>query len=161
MTDFYTYRGEVRGGVAAGGSPIPYKYTEPAAGAIAQGEMVGWDATNKILARWVRTGGALQFVGVTKDSALAIQKLGNQTALTPTELAVFTTGIHQFLGTAGDTYKHGDAIYMAPGADNTKVTNTNSGGPTRIGTCWLPDGTTLSGAVLVPVLIDEYTITQV
>src|SRR5574341_132146 len=145
MTDFYTYRGEARGGVAAGGSPIPYKYTEPAAGAISMGEMVGWDATNRALARWVRTAGGMKFVGVTKDSALAIKKLGNQTALTPSELAVFTSGIHQFIGTSGDTYKHGDAIYMAPGANNTLVTNTNSGGPVQIGIVWLPDGTTLSG----------------
>lgn len=158
--DKYTYREDFR--PFGNGSPIAYKYTTPQSGGdIAQGEFVTWDGTNRVLVRFVRDGSQGPFVGITRDSALAVKKLGNQAALGPIELAVFTTGVHLLTGSVGDTYAHGDKVYM-PGSppDTQKISKTQGTGGIQIGIVHLPQGNTLAGAVDVPVLIDNFTITQ-
>lgn len=141
-----------------GGTPIGYK---TALTDLVNGEFAAWDNTNKTLVRFVRDATAGPFVGITRDSLVGIQKLGNQPQLLAAfqnPCSVFSTGVHSLLGSAGQTYVHSTPVYMA-GTDSQKIT-TVAGGGTQIGTVHLPDGSTLSGAVRVPVLIDEFTITQ-
>jgi len=153
--DFYTYKGDIR--PFGHGSPIAYKYAALTPD-IEQGEMAAWNATGNVLVRWQRSGAAGKFVGITRDSAKAMAKLGNQPALALTEVSVFTTGIHEMLGTAAEVYGHGEAVYMN-GTDTTKIIKV-AGGGVQVGTVHLPLGNTLTGAVRVPILIDEYTKVQ-
>lgn len=154
----YTYLKDLR--PFGGGTPIGYVTTLTN---VVAGEFMAWDNTNKTLVRFVRDGSAGPFVGVSKTDLVGIQSLGNQTPLVAAfqnPFEVFTTGIHLLQGAAGQTYKHGDVVYMN-GTDTQAITTT-AGSPAgvAIGTVNLPDGSTLTGVVLVPVLIDEYTITQ-
>jgi len=54
------------------------------------------------------------------------------------------TGVGKFKTTAGDTYHHGDTLYL--GADAQTVTNTVGGNTHPIGYVYLPFGGTVSGA---------------
>jgi predicted RecA/RadA family phage recombinase len=155
---FYTFRQDLR--PFGQGTPIGYKTSLTD---LVEGEFVAWDATNKVLVRYVRDGSAGKFAGISKDSVAGIQKLGNQAALqgafqNPCE--VFTTGVHELLGAQGQTYKHGDVVYM--NGTDTQLITTTAGSPAgvAIGTVHLPDGSTKTGSVRVPVLIDEFTIAQ-
>lgn len=157
---FYTFRQDIR--PFGNGSPLAYRYdaslfAADVLGEPVQGEMLAWDSGNTRVLRFVRTG-TFPFIGIARDSAAGLKKLGNQPALTPTELSVFTTGVHELVGTAGQSYIHGDAAFMS-GTDTTKITKVAAGG-TRVGTVHNPQNQTISGAVRVPVLIDEYTVTQ-
>lgn len=153
---YYTFIKDIR--PFGNGSAFSYK---TALIDLVNGEFVAWDNTNKTLVRFVRDASAGPFVGISRDSLVGIQNLGNQPALLSNfqkVFSVFTSGIHSLLGTAAQTYVHATPVYMA-GTDSQKIT-TVAGGGTQIGTVHLPDGSTLTGAVRVPVLIDEYTITQ-
>ncbi len=155
----YTYLKDIR--PFGQGSPFGYK---TALTNLVEGEFVAWDNTNKTLVRFVRDGSAGKFVGISKTDLVSIQSLGNQPALVAAfqnPFEVFTTGIHTVQGAAGQSYVHGQAVYMN-GTDTQAITTT-SGSPAgvQIGTVHLPDGSTVTGAVNVPVLIDEYTTTQV
>ncbi len=159
--DFYTYRGDIR--AALGGSPIAYDYDTTTSPGLEQGEQVAYNATTKKVVRFVRDGGQGKFVGITRDSHATLLKLGNQPALVKAlvqQFSVFSTGIHELVGSVGDTYVHGDVVYMAD-TDTTKVTKTQGTGGIAIGTAHLPDGSSKVGAVRVPILVDEYTKTQV
>lgn len=144
------------------GTPVPYRYVKSlfdadVLGEPVQGEMVAWDSGNRRVLRFVRTG-TFPLIGIARDSAAGLKKLGNQPGLDLTELSVWTSGVHELVGTAGQSYIHGDAAYMS-GTDTTKITLVAAGG-TRVGTVYNPENRTLTGAVRVPVLIDEYTVTQ-
>jgi len=152
--DFYTYRGDLRPN--GNGTPVAYKYSALTPD-LSQGEMVAWNATGNVLARFQRTAPS-KFVGITRDSAIGMAKLGNQPALALIDVSVFTTGIHELIGTSAEVYAHGQAVYMS-GTDTTKITKTAAGG-VQVGTVHLPQGNTLTGAVRVPILIDEYTKAQ-
>ncbi len=158
--DFYTFRGDIR--PFGNGSPVAYRYDPTAFTAaaedITQGELCAWDSTNRRVVRFVRAGEAGKFIGLSRESAKSIHKLGNQPALNLRELSVFSTGIHELIGKLGETYNHGDAIYMDSTATNavTKV----AGGGVQIGTIHNPQNLTIQGNVRVPVLIDEFTVTQ-
>lgn len=157
-TDRPTFVKDVR--PFGGGSPISY-LVDPAVTDFAQGEFAAWaGSTTRLLRRFVRAGEAGKLVGITRDSQLGVAKLGNQAALAQAvaHLSVFTTGIHEVLGTAGETYGHGMEVYMS-GTDTQKITLA-AGGGVKVGMVYLPDGSTKVGAVKVPILIDEYTITQ-
>lgn len=159
MTDYYTYKGDLR--PYGHGTPIAYRYLEAAFSVgqePEQGEMMAWDSTNDRIVRFVRDGSAGRFVGISRDSARSLKGLGNNAALTPTEFSVFTTGIHELLGIVGETYQHGEPVYMD--ATSTISITRVAGGGTQIGTVHNPQHRTLSGNVRVPVLIDEYTINQ-
>jgi hypothetical protein len=155
--DFYTYLKDVR--PYGNGSPVAYKYdtaafASDAQGDLAMGEMVAYDATNRRVVRFVRNGGAGLFAGIGRDSAISMKKLGNQPALNLIEYSVFTSGVHELLGLTGDTYVHGDAVFM--NATSTIQITKTAGGGTQIGAVFLPDGSNRVGQVRVPVLIDSF-----
>lgn len=156
-TDFYTYRQDIR--PRGDGSPVAFK---PLAALtdLCTGELVGWDADDKALVRFVRDGaGNIKYVGISKDSMASLAKLGNYAQLKLDRVGVFTTGVHEMLGTAAETYVHGTEVYMN-GTDTQKITTVVGTGGVKVGRVHLPDGSTKSGAVLVPILIDDYTVTQ-
>jgi hypothetical protein len=155
VAPYYTFQKDLR--PFGGGTPFDYAVSTTLN--IDMGEFVGWDATNKTLVSFVRDGSAGKFAGIARGSQAQIKGLGNQAALLLSKISVFTTGVHALLGTAAEVYGHGDAVYMN-GTDVTKVTKTAGTGGVQVGIVHLPDGTTRTGAVRVPVLIDEYTITQ-
>lgn len=159
MTDFNTYVKDLR--PFGNGTPIGYNIAAALSPPMQQGEMVAWDSTALTLVRFVRDASAGRFVGVSRDSQFGIQKLGNAAALMNAvqPFSVYTTGIHELLGSAGVTYEHGSAVYMDGTFTNTVTTSAGAGG-VQVGTVYLPDGTTKTGAIRVPVLIDEYTKTQ-
>jgi hypothetical protein len=159
MADKYTYRMDIRPG--GNGSPIAYKYATPGSGGdIEQGELVAWTATTKLLVRFGRAGNFGKFVGITRDSAKAMAKLGNQPALALSEMSVFSTGVHLMTGSPGDTYEHGNPVYMALNNSTQQVTKLQSTGGIQIGTVHLPQGGSVVGAADVPILIDEFTVVQ-
>lgn len=160
VTDFYTYRGEVR--PFGNGTPVAYRYdaaafVSDALGELAQGELVCMDTTNNRLLRFNRTAANGKLVGVTRESAISMKKLGNQPAITPPEISVFTTGIHLMLGTVGETYTHNNAVFMN-GTDTTKITKTQGSNGVQVGQVWNPLNLTYSGVVRVPILIDDNTL---
>src|SRR5262245_47156914 len=119
--DFYTFKQDIR--PFGNGSPTAYRYDQAAftsdvLGQIGQGEMVGWDATNQRVLRFNRTAANGKFIGVSRDSASGLAKLGNQPALQLRQMSVFVTGVHELIGSTGDTYLHGDPVYMS-GTDTT------------------------------------------
>lgn len=156
-SDKYTFVQDLR--PFGNGTVITYP-VDPAVTDFAQGELAAWSSVSRILKRFVRAGEAGKFVGVTQGSQQGVARLGNQAALAAdaAHMPVWTTGVHEFTGTAGETYAHGYAVYMS-GTNTQKITIV-AGGGVQIGTVHLPDGTTKSGAVNVPILIDEYTKTQ-
>ena len=72
------------------------------------------------------------------------------------EFSVFTSGVHELLGLSGDTYLHGDAVYMNA-TSTIQITKTQGAGGVQVGAVFLPDGTSRVGQVRVPVLIDAFT----
>ena len=156
MAEFYTFLGDLR--PWGNGTPVAYKIA--AALELESGTFAAWDATNGTLVKFIRDASGGKFAGVTRGSSVMVKSLGNQAALIPPKLSVFTTGIHQMLGTAAETYTHGVVVYMN-GTTANKITTTQGTGGVAVGAVHLPDGSTLSGAVRVPILIDEYTITQI
>jgi len=157
--NFYTYVKDLR--PFGSGTPVSYNFANLAS-ALFQGEFVAWDAAAKVLVRYVRTGSAGKLVGVSRDSQAGLQSLGNQAALSAAinPFSVWTTGVHEMLGTAGETYTHGIAVYMQ-GTDTTAITSSQGAGGVQVGSVHLPDGAVKTGAVRVPILIDNFTETQV
>lgn len=162
--NFYTYLQDKTGGIGAQGAPVAYRYdasafTSDPLGDIGQGEMVCWDNTNKRVLRFNRTAANGKLIGISRDAGDGLKKLGNQPGLNLTELSTMTSGVHQLVGTTGETYAHGQAVYMN-GTDTTKVTKTAAGG-TQVGTVFNPLNRSIVGAVRVPILIDGFTDTQI
>lgn len=165
-SDFYTYVKDNR--AFGGGSPVAYTadttlLVENGGTPLYQGELVALKiaGNSATIVRFTRNGSAGDFVGITRDSMQGPAKLGNQAALvqmTSLELSVFTTGIHEMLGTVGETYAHGQMVYM--GADTATITNVQGTGGVIIGIVWLPENTTKVGAVRVPIQIDNHTLAQ-
>jgi hypothetical protein len=168
--DFYTFVKDIR--QFGGGSPVAYRY-DPAAigteagdtttGELKQGEMVAWahNTSTPSLVRMIRNGGtgnALKYVGITRESAQGVKRLGNQAALTPTELSVFTTGVHNMKTANGITYNEGDVVFMVDG-DTTAVNKDASGSAVAVGRVFLPMDPAVvgDGVKRVPVIIDDYT----
>jgi len=141
------------------GTPVEFAVDPDAAVPMESGNFVAYDSTAKKVTKLVRSGPG-KFVGITRGSAAGVLGLGNQPALKLRSISIYTTGVHGVLGTTAEVYAHGDAVYMS-GTDSTKVTKTGGSGILQIGTVHLPAGVTVTGAVRVPVLIDEATKTQV
>ena len=161
--DFYTYVKDVMLGIG-GGSPAAYRYDTTAFssdpfGDIGQGEFCAWDSTNSRVLRYNRTGANGKLIGVSRDSASGLKRLGNQAALSLPELSVFTSGVHTMLGTLGETYAHADIVYQN-GTNTTQVTKTQGSNGVQVGIIWNPLNQTFAGAVRVPVLIDNFVQTQ-
>ena len=157
-SDFYTYQRDVR--TPAGGSVVAYAATSGLQ--LYQGEMVAYSSNIRQVVRFVRDGTQGKFAGISRDSQATMRKLGNQSALdqfTAIDFTVFSTGVHLLKGKAGETYSHGDPVYMD--STNTDVVTKTASGGVQIGVAWLPDGSQKVGAVRVPILIDNFTITQV
>jgi hypothetical protein len=160
--DFYTYTQDVMVGIGSG-SPVAYRYdvnaftTDPL-GEPGQGEMVAWDATNFRVLRFNRTGANGKFIGVSRDSASGLKRLGNQPGLTLPELSVMTSGVHAMLGTVGETYTHGVPVFQN-GTNTTQITSVAAGG-VQVGIVQNPKNLSFVGAVRVPILIDNFTQTQ-
>lgn len=150
------------------GTPVSYRY-DPAnviAGItltpspdtdIRAGEIVAWSNTTSApcVVRAVRSGFGGKYIGIARDSGRA--KLG----IYPTEIGVYTSGVHMLRTTAGETYVHGQRVFQGfntadGGAD--RITNTNDPNVT-VGLVYLPDGSTVSGDLSprVPIIIDQYT----
>lgn len=167
MADYSTFIKDINRALSSG-SPVSYRYDPTAftsdplgiGGDVEQGEFCAWDVTNQRVLRLQRAGGNGKYIGISRDSARGMQKLGNQAALALTELSVFTSGVHALLGTVGETYTHGNPVYMA-GTDTTKVTKTQGSNGLQVGIVENPLAQTIVGAVRVPVLIDTFTVTQV
>lgn len=167
MADFYTFITDINRALSSG-SPVSYRYdptaftTDPlgVSGDMEQGEMCAWDVTNQRVLRLQRAGGNGKYIGVSRDSARGMKKLGNQPGLALTELSVFTSGVHALLGTVGQTYTHGNPVYMS-GTDTTRVTKTQGSNGIQVGIVENPLFQSYVGAVRVPVLIDAFTITQI
>lgn len=159
MGNFYTFVKDLR--PFGNGTPVSYNFVALAS-PLFQGEFVAWDATVGVLVRYLRTGSAGKLVGITRDSQAGLQSLGNQAALAAAinPFSVWTTGVHEMLGTAGETYTHGLAVYMQ-GTDTTAITSSQAVTGVQVGSVHLPDGTIKLGAVRVPILIDNFTETQV
>jgi predicted RecA/RadA family phage recombinase len=121
-----------------------------------QGELVRWSASDNGVVRHVRDQAG--FAGVTKESQVSnLWNLGNQPRYVPDPVlvSVFTSGIHEMLGTDGEEYAHGAEVYM--GSDSQTITTDAGVGGVKIGKVWLPNLAPKSGAVRVPILIDDYT----
>ena len=157
--DKYTYVKDIR--ARGEGSVVPYNIGAGSPTDLAMGEFVEWDGTNRQLLRLATW--SFKFVGITAFSQLRMASLGNQAALASRNqpFAVWTSGIHKVTGTVGETYSHGDAVYMTAAGGTQAVTKSAGTGGVQVGIAWLPDGTQVVGAVDVPILIDEYCITQV
>jgi len=162
--NFYTYIKDINRGTGGAGSPVAYRYdasaftTDPL-GQPGAGEMVAWDVTNQRILRFNRTGANGKYIGVLREPGDGMNVLGSNPALTPRELSVMTSGIHALVGTGGETYSHGNPVYMS-GTDTTKVTKTAAGG-VQVGIVENPLNQAIVGAVRVPVLIDTFTVTQI
>lgn len=151
---YYTYVKDVK--KPQGGSPASFKPAAAIKGVMDSGEFVGWDTDDKNVVRFIRDGaGNVKFVGISRDSMIGVRTLGNNPALDPDLLSVFTSGVHMMLGTAAETYVHGTEVYMET-TNTTKITTVVGVGGVKVGSVWLPDGSTLTGAVRVPILIDNY-----
>lgn len=165
-SDFYTYVQDIR--PFGGGSPVAYVpdtslYSSNGGTPLYQGELLALkiSGNSATVLRFTRNGSAGDFVGISRDSMQGVAKLGNQSALLQSvqlEFSVFTTGVHQMLGTVGETYSHGQSVYM--GADTATITNVQGTGGVTIGIVWLPDNSTKVGAVRVPIIIDNHTLAQ-
>jgi len=157
MADFNTFVAEVRG--PGSGAPVAYKPDASVLSTLESGNFVAWQTSTRTLVLFVRDGSVGKYVGISRDSAKTVLRLGNQAALQPDRISVYTTGIHNVLGKSGETYSHGDEVYMN-GTDVTSVTKTAGTGGVKVGVVYLPDGTQKIGAVRVPILIDAYAVTQ-
>lgn len=158
LQDFYTFVKDLR--PFGQGTPIAYRYqasafAADALGDLVSGEFAAYDATNRRVVRFVRNGGAGQFIGITRDSAQGRKTLGDQAALDLIDMSVFTSGVHSLTGIAGDIYSHGDAVFMS-GTNTQVVTKTQGAGGVQLGAVFSPDGTQFNGAVRVPILIDSF-----
>ncbi len=154
LRDWPSYVGEVRSNYR--GTAILMALGQSQTPDLRQGEMVRWHTPNAGIMRHVRD--APGFVGLTAESMVAnLWTLGNQPRYIsdPLVIKVFSTGIHELLGVDGDTYPHGQIVYMA-GTDTQAIT-TIAGGGLPIGKVYLLNLAPKSGAVRIPVLIDEYT----
>src|SRR5258707_55549 len=120
--EFYTFVRDLR--PFGNGTPVAYKYDTAwttgafvgsGLGDLVYGEFIAYDATNRRVVRYAADGGNGVLAGISRDSALSLKKLGNQSALTASllEFSVFTSGIHEMLGVTGDTYSHGQAVFMS------------------------------------------------
>jgi hypothetical protein len=154
---YYTYLFDVKK-PGAGGSRMSYKPDAASLGVIDNGWIVGWDTDTKTLVKFVRDGaGNVKYVGVAADSLVGIRTLGNNPALDPDMCSVFTSGVHALLGTSAETYVHGTEVYMDNvGTNAERITTAVGTGGIKVGSVWLPNGGSLTGAVRVPVLIDNY-----
>lgn len=154
---YYTFIKDIKkpGG---GGSRVSFKPDAAALGVLDNGWLVGYDTDTKTAVKYVRDGaGNVKYVGIAADSLVGIRTLGNNPALDPDLVSVFTSGVHAMLGTAAETYAHGDEVYMDNvGVNAAVITKAAGTGGVKVGSVWLPEGGTLTGAVRVPVLIDNY-----
>lgn len=154
---YYTYVKDIKkpGG---GGSRVSFKPDAAAVGVLDNGWIVGYDTDTKTLVKFVRDGaGNVKYVGIAADSMVGVATLGNAAALQPDLCSVFTSGVHAMLGTAAETYAHGAEVYMDNvGTDASKITTAAGTGGVKVGSVWLPEGGSLTGAVRVPILIDNY-----
>ena len=170
QAEFYTFVKDLR--PFGNGTPVAYKYDPTwttgsfvgaGLGDVVSGEFMAYDATNRRVVRYAADGANGVLAGISRDSAFSLKKLGNQSALTASlvEFSVFTSGVHEMLGTTGDTYSHGQVVYQS-GTNTQAVQKTQgavSGGGSfvQVGTVYLPDGSQRVGVVRVPVLIDGST----
>ncbi len=161
--DFMTFVKDIR--AFGGGSAVAYRYdpvglAEGVGSPLLQGELVAWasNSSTPSLVRFTRAGAAGKYVGITRESAKGVQRLGNQAALTPTELSVFTTGVHNMRTANGTTYNEGDVVYMN-GTNTDAVDKDASGGAVAVGRVFLPMDPAIVGDGLkrVPIIIDDYT----
>jgi hypothetical protein len=143
----------------ARGTPILYKLGTTQAQDLRQGELVRWSASDNGIVRHVRDQSG--FAGLTAESQVSnTWTLVNQQRFVPDPVLVkvFTSGLQELVGTDAETYEHGVEVYM--GADSQTITNLAGVGGVKVGKVWLTNLAPKSGAVRVPVLIDEYTKTE-
>jgi len=172
--DFMTFRQDLR--PFGNGTVISY-LPDTALVDLAEGELVGWNASVPGLQRWLQDGGGTNpqtqvFVGLSRDSQNTIASLGNQPALSNflnviNRVGVWTTGIHLLQTKNGDSYTHGVGVYAfgnytSGSGSQRQVTVTQPANGILVGAVYLPDGSTVigDGTKRVAVLIDEFTLQQ-
>lgn len=162
VRDIFTWLGDLR--ARGDGTPVSFpvdpNVLTDALGPLAQGEFLARRASDGKLVRFVRDGMAGRYVGISAQSLIEVRLYGNQPGLLAPFLEAFevwTTGLHLIAGSIGETYEHGDPVYMA-GTNTQAVTKLAAGGVV-VGTVYLPDGSTQIGTARIPVLIDEATRT--
>jgi hypothetical protein len=114
LRDWPSYCGEVRSNYR--GTPILMRHGTTQAQDLRQGEMVRWSASDNGIVRHVRNQAG--FAGLTAESQVSnLWTLGSQPRFVPDPVLVkvFTSGLHELLGTDAETYNHGVEVYM--GAD--------------------------------------------
>lgn len=129
--------------------PVGYKVDPTATPTIADGSLIAWNASTSVVALMVAGTGA-NCIGVAEGQIPIASNIDNVTGL-ETILKVRAHGEFKFLTTAGDTYKHGEAVETGTSALIIK-----KGTPTaanKVGIVWLPDGSSVSGGTGVSVTI--------
>lgn len=121
-------------------------YNIYATSGINQGDMCQWDPTALVATNNTLGSGSI-FLGVAED-ANPLAGLGTPTVnLTGNKCRIQSEGVHFFKTTTGETYVHLTPVYQ--GADQQTVSTV--GATVFIGRCWLPDGSTVTGAAGTPV----------
>lgn len=108
---------------------------------INQGDLVWFDTATHLLKPLDSDAHAAAFAGVAYDSSF-LNLYGQKKY--EAGIAVQQKGVGRSFQTVGDTYHHGDTLYL--GADAQTVTNTVGGNTHPIGTVYLPMGNTVTGA---------------
>lgn len=115
--------------------PVPYPQDTTLANVVNAGDLVWMDTSNHFIASIDNETHAAFFAGVALDGPY-IQPYSTKFA--QPQLPVGKKGIFRMKMTSGDTYSHGDALYIGADAQTvTKVVGTNI-----LGTVALPPGVT-------------------
>ena len=105
------------------------------------GDLVWFDTSSHLLKPLDSDAHAAYLAGFAYDSSFL--NLYGQKKYDNSIVAV-CVGAGRFKTTAGDTYHHGDTLYL--GADAQTVTNTAGGNTHAVGYVFLPGGNTVTGA---------------
>lgn len=117
---------------------------------INEGDLVWFDTSVHILKALDTDAHAAYLAGYALDSSFI--NLYGQKKYDPGMVAV-ASGIWRGKTTSGDTYHHGDTVYL--GADAQTITNTAGGNTHGVGVIYLPFGNTVAAAdsALIEVII--------
>lgn len=108
---------------------------------INQGDIVWFDTATHLLKPADSNAHMTAFAGVAYDSSF-LNLYGQKKY--EAGIAVQQKGVARSFQTAGDTYHHGDTVYL--GADAQTITNTDPGSGNALGSIYLPMGNTVTGA---------------
>ena len=128
------------GGFAGKGAGFAFPVDTTGSFDINQGDLVWFDTSAHVLKPADTDAHMAYLAGYAYDSSFL--NLYGQKKYDKSIVAV-CTGIGRFKTTSGDTYHHGDTLYL--GADAQTVTNTAGGNTHAVGYVFLPGGNTVAG----------------